>query len=380
VAVRVLSIHSRYGCRHSGACCRSGWEIPAEPEIEDRLDAAVAAGKLGAGAPWSRPRVGLPHGARVVLRVTSGGACVFHEPGEPGPCAVQRRLGPDALPSACRQFPRVTMLSPLGVSVTLSHYCPTAAGLLFQEDGALEIVSDAPAFPAAWPYEGLDAREALPPFVRPGVLMSWPAHARLEEHAVATLARSELTPEAALAALATTAERLRAWAPREGPFDAFAERVIDAVSFAPPPFAPPASLEAALADWDRVAAAVPTGRPLSSPRAALEAVGIGRALELVEAGWVELQAPVRRWLAARAFASWLALQGQGARTTALGLRVALGVLRAEAAAGCAASGGQPLAPAILKEAVRRADLLLHHLVDVEALARRLSRCERASAW
>jgi len=207
------------------------------------------------------------------------------------------------------------------------------------------------------------------------VLTSWPAHARLEEHAVLTLARPELAPEAALAALAATAERLRVWTPDGGPFDDFAERVLGAASRERLPASSPAPLEAALADWERVAAAVPGQPRPSSPRTALEASGLGRAQALVDAGWGRLQAPVRRWLAARAFASWLALQGVGVRTTALGLRVALGVLRAEAAAGCAASGGRPLDAAILKEAVRRSDLLLHHLVDVEALARSLSRCE-----
>ena len=377
--VRVLSLHAGYGCRHSGACCRSGWDIPAEPEIEERLDAALAAGRIDVRPPWSQPRPGLPHGARVVLRVTGEAACVFHQPGRPGPCAVHRALGPDALPSACRQFPRVATLSPLGVSVTLSHYCPTAAGLLFRDEAALGIVTDPPAFPPAWPYEGLDAREALPPFLRPGVLMSWPAHARLERHAVATLARSELTPEAALETLATTAERLRVWTPRDGPFDDFVERVIEAGSRDPLPAASASSLEAALADWESVAAAVPPGQPQpSSPRTGLEAFGIAHALASVDAGWAVLRAPVRRWLAARAFASWLPLQGGGARTTALGLRVSLGVLRAEAVRACMAGGDGPLDAATLKEALRRSDLLLHHLVDVEALATRLSRCE--TAW
>jgi hypothetical protein len=127
---------------------------------------------------------------------------------------VHRRLGPEALPSACRQFPRVVTLTPLGASVTLSHYCPTAAGLLFRDDVPLAIVSDAPAFPPSWPYDGLAARDALPPLARPGVLMSWPSHARFEAHAVATLAREELTPEAALAVLGATAERLRSWSGR----------------------------------------------------------------------------------------------------------------------------------------------------------------------
>jgi len=45
---------------------------------------------------------------------------------------------------------------------------------------------------------------------------------------------------------------------------------------------------------------------------------------------------------------------------------------------CMAGGDGPLDAATLKEALRRSDLLLHHLVDVEALATRLSRCE--TAW
>jgi Fe-S-cluster containining protein len=371
--VRALSIHADYGCRHSGACCSSGWDIPVEPDTEERLDAAVADGTLGVRAPWSRPLAGLPHRARVVLRVSAAGECVFYESGDPRLCAVHRQLGPEALPSSCRQFPRVVTLTPRGVSVTLSHYCPTAAGLLFRDDVPLAVANDAPAFPSSWPYEGLDARDALPPFSRPGVLMSWAAHERFEAHAVATLAREELSPEAALARLAATAERIRAWTIRDGPFDAFAERVIEAEPAAVASGEP--SLGEALADWERAAASIPAGVPRpSSPRDDVERMGLVRADALVGHAWGALQAPVRRWLAARAFGSWLALQGDGVRTTVAGLRLALGVLGAEAARGCAA-GGRPLDTALLKEAIRRSDLLLHHLVDVEAFARDLSRCE-----
>jgi len=374
--VRALSIHADYGCRMSGVCCRSGWDVPVEPDVEARLDVAVAAGTLGVRAPWSRPLRGLPHQARVVLRMSAVGECVFHEKGEPRLCAVHRQLGPEALPSACRQFPRVATLTPLGVSVTLSHYCPTAAGLLFRDGVPLAVVTDAPAFPASWPHEGLDARDALPPFARPGVLMSWASHELFEAHAVTTLAREDVSPELALAGLAATAERLRAWTVRDGDFDGFAARVTEADA-APPP-ASERSLDAALAGWDRAAASVPAGNPRPrTPRADVEATGVARADALVDEGWAGLQAPVRRWLAARAFASWLALQGEGLRTTILGLRVALGVLRAEAARGCAEGSGRPLDAALLKEAIRRSDLLLHHLVDVEAFARDLSRCETA---
>jgi 3-hydroxyisobutyrate dehydrogenase-like beta-hydroxyacid dehydrogenase len=64
------------------------------------------------------------------------------------------------------------------------------------------------------------------------------------------------------------------------------------------------------------------------------------------------------------------------RTTALGLRVAHSVLRAEAAREAAATRAAPSKES-LKQAVRRADLLLLHLVDPQALASDLSRCEAA---
>ena len=98
------------------------------------------------------------------------------------------------------------------------------------------------------------------------------------------------------------------------------------------------------------------------------------ALRLVEDGWPALAGPIGRWLAAKAFASWLALQGDGLRTTILGLRLALELLRAEAARACG-EAGRVLDRPLLVEAVRRSDLLLVHLADPAALARRLSRCE-----
>ena len=79
----------------------------------------------------------------------------------------------------------------------------------------------------------------------------------------------------------------------------------------------------------------------------------------------------------------MALQGEGLRTTVASLHVALAVLRAEAGRGCSGAG-RPLDAERLKEAFRRADLLLVHLADPEALARRLSGGEAAGgpslAW
>jgi len=343
-------------------CCASGWDIPVEPAAEEGIRRAVALGRLFP-ADALRPAAGLPHGARVVLARGAGGRCVFHEPGPPGRCAVHARLGEEALPSACRQFPRIATLTPLGVSVTLSHHCPTAASLLLDE-APLAIVESPPAFPSSWPFEGLDARDALPPFLRPGVLASWAALEHWEGHAVATLADGSRGVAEAVAFVAAGAETARAWRPEDGPFDAFFERALRAPT--------PAALEATAAwpdlepvvAWDLVAATVPAGPPPPA-RPPCRPVDLASSPD----------GPVRRWLAARAFGSWLALQGRGLRTTALGLAVALAVLRAELAREGPVRAAEPEA---LVEAVRRADLLLVHLADPQSLADRLGACEGAS--
>ncbi len=362
--IRVLSIHADYGCRNTGVCCSSGWDVPVEPHVEDGLREALDDGALrapgGSDTPF-RAVAGLPHGARVVFRADARGRCVFLEAGPRPLCAVHRHLGFDHLASACRDFPRIVTLGPLGVSITLSHYCPTAASLLFREDRPLAIESDPPAFPSSWPYEGLDARGSVPPLLRPGVLMGWEAHSRWEAHTVATLAREDLSPDEALALLALQAEAVRGWGPEDGDFDVHLGRCLETPRRADAAAVRPGECARA---WRMVAECVPPGHPLPPPVRD----------DLVDEGWAALVAPVRRWLAARAFASWLALQGEGLRTTVLGLRLSLSVLRAEAARGA----GRERGPDGLREAIRRADLLLIHLANPEALARRLGRAEGLS--
>ena len=377
VRVRALSFHARYRCGHSGACCSSGWTIPVEPAVAARIDAGAASGELrgwdgSVVRDWAGPIPAAGEApataARVALRTLPGGACVFFDARGTRLCAVQLRLGEGALPFSCRHFPRVVTLTPLGVSVTLSHYCPTAAGLVVAAPAEpVRVVEGPSAFPSSWPFEGLDARAALPPSLRPGVLATWESFERWEEDAVATLTRSP-SPEEALAELAARAERVRRWTPADGGFDTFFAARLAESGVAPSGVAP----RAGLADWRLVAstAFAPGLLPPAPPE--IE----GRAEEWVAAGWAQLAPAVSRWLAAKAFGSWLALHAEGLRTTVLGLRVALGVLRAEAARGCV-EAGRALDAELLAQALRRADLLLVHLADPEALAARLSRCETA---
>lgn len=131
-----LNFHLPYRCRDSGACCVAGWRIPIEPER------AVLIRK----GQW------LDEGG--VLPRTAAGACVFHD----GRCTVYEHR-----PMSCRHFPYVCLIDARGVHVTLSHYCPTAASLLFEHDGPIEIVEGPSPVPGVEIPEGLDARESLPP-------------------------------------------------------------------------------------------------------------------------------------------------------------------------------------------------------------------------
>ena len=136
---RWLSIHADYACRHRGACCSAGWAIPVEEEL------------LPLWRPEWRARIE-PDGA-----LATSGSCALRERGR---CAVHRDRGPEALPAACRHFPRVCLRDLRGISVTLSCFCPTAAELLFREDVPLGIVEGPHPVPAGTPVEGLDARGA----------------------------------------------------------------------------------------------------------------------------------------------------------------------------------------------------------------------------
>lgn len=169
--MRVLSFHRDYACRHAGKCCSAGW-------IEPRED----------------------------------GVCRHFDPHALGGCSIQRARGHEALPHACQQFPRVATLSPLGTSVTLSAFCPTAAALLFVE-GPFEIVD----VESARHFEGLDATNVMPPLLRDGMLMDWDAVARWETLTIATLSDQRHDVTRALEIIETASEHVCAtWTPAAG--------------------------------------------------------------------------------------------------------------------------------------------------------------------
>ena len=216
------------------------------------------------------------------------------------------------------------------------------------------------------------------------MLIDWPSLERWERFAVSVLAEEDRSPEAALDVLAAAAEKARRWTSPHGPFAPFFEGVLASSLREPAPALSFRGASVASGDeesagdgmrsaWKLVADCVPRSAALPPTP---ESLG-GADPRWVAPTWSAFSLPIRRWLAAKAFASWLALQGEGLRTAVASLRVALGVLRAEATRGCA-EAGRALDPELLKGAFRRADLLLVHLADPEALARRLSRCETSS--
>lgn len=212
-----LSIHADYRCRNSGACCTAGWPIPIADESKQRIEAAARDGRLTVPQAGSRTPLFTMAPDGKWSAGEDRGACVFYEAGTTGLCAIHRQLGEAHLPPSCRHFPRVALLDARGISVTLSHYCPTAAAMLFRDDVPLAIVSNPPAFPEPAAYEGLDARHVLPPLLRPGLLWDFDGYSRWEHEAVALLARDDMVPENALRMLKTVALEIEAWQPGSVP-------------------------------------------------------------------------------------------------------------------------------------------------------------------
>jgi len=256
--VRILSFFRGYACRHSGACCNAGW-IEPDPN----------------------------------------GRCRYYDEHPGGSCSVHRAGGEAALPQACRQFPRVAALSPLGVSVTLSAFCPTAASLLFGSD-PFRIVETADHRVS----EGLDATTVMPPLLRPGMLMDWDAVARWEELAIATLSSHRHDVDRALAIIEQASEEV-------------------------------------CATW------TPGGESLATTLAG----AFAEAADISAAGTPAVSPAPARYLAAHAFACWPMYQGRGIRGALEWLVKARTALDEERRSAVD-----------LKEAFRQADLRLRHSV------------------
>ena len=104
-----LNVHASWRCRHSGACCSSGWAIPVEAPLHRRLRTA----NVGAFAAGIEPRDDLPPPLTGILRTRDDGTCVFFDRGS-RLCDIHRQKGHDWLSASCQQFPRVSLLDSRG--------------------------------------------------------------------------------------------------------------------------------------------------------------------------------------------------------------------------------------------------------------------------
>ena len=377
--VYCLSLHSPFLCCRSGACCTSGWPIHVETDRLAALRDALGAGRLTFEPDGHRdnsPFVqssNLPPGAGAALRTTASGTCVFYQH-DGGLCAIQRTLGHDLLPSACQHFPRRCLIEPGQVAVSLSHYCPTVARMAFDADGRLDIVQAPASLVGHIALEGLDAREALPPLLRPGLLLDLAGY-RAWERIVIEIVATPGTPEAALTKISAFTERVRAWTPRDGDLCEAIDRA------APGRGSSPARIGRGHGDGRRAAElAVDYEVVRASVPAGIDTTPAPDRLDMTDARWVaqawpQFSRPLRQFLAAHAFGNWCAYHGMGLRTVVRSLEVALAVVRVEAARLCA-TAERPLDEPLLIEAMRAADLLLVHLADPKALAARLSEVEQ----
>ena len=311
----MLNLQQGFRCGHSGACCTFGWHIPVESATHARVADAVRKGHLLSGNRTVAPDEAWidmehpPDGAVGVLKSRADGACVFFDQEGGRLCAIQRALGHDALPSACQQFPRVSVLDDRGAHVVLSHYCPSVAALLIEDaERAVEIVHLADGDPARRPVEGFDARAAVPPFLRPGVAFDLPAYGVWERGVVHALGRPDGDPDATLAAVALAAEGLRGWRPSRGPLAAEVEHALGAMADPPAGRGDPQACDPVIARlFETVAASVPAGLP----RPALPPAWMAADADWVAPVWAKLSVPVGRFLSAKAFASSIAWQGRG---------------------------------------------------------------------
>ena len=361
MAVWCLAFHAAWLCRHSGACCRAGWSIPVEiPAFETlrrHFGSREDAGQLFVHEGH------MPEGAAAIVGTRHNGACVFFdEVANERRCEIHRTLGASNLPLACRQFPRVAMQDRRGTFVTLSHFCPTAAGLLLGAT-SFDVVQAPPGLALDGALEGLDATAVLPPLLRPNLLTDLDGYGAWERRALGSLADDRLSAEQATAAIEHATKRLDEWVPGNVSLANAVERAFREAD--PSGVGPDIAREKAL--FAIVSGSVPSG--LEHPSVPT----------IHPATWAESLAllqihdrPVRAWLAARLFGNWMAYSAPGLRVVATAVRAYLSVLRIEAAR--LGQDRHDLTQAQhFTEAVRKADLLIVHLSDVRVLTPLLAR-------
>jgi Fe-S-cluster containining protein len=351
-----LTLHAGYRCRHSGECCRN-WTVAAEPHVVAAVEARQIRRRGFTGALFVPAQ---NHEARCSVARDADGSCVFFDRDRGRFCVIHESAGPEALPTACRHFPRMILRDTRGVFISLSHFCPTAAAMLLDPD-PLEIVEAGPPLQLQEPMEGMNALGALPPLVRPGVLSDLEGYAAWERACLAVFARPDLRSQEALDHIADETERVRSWRPGTS---SLSERVDAAFREA---------------RHERGADPLAHDRALQTLRS-LSSVDAREDLQKIDGfdeHWRRLfgQAPepfdraMRNYLAARVFGNWIAYQGRGLRSIVEWLRTCAAAVRHQALRKALALQSAPAGQELV-EAFRVSDLLLLHVIDTQAFARR----------
>jgi len=353
VRTRCLSFHAQYRCRHAGECCRTGWEIEVDPQIVEAVHSGRVVPLRSTPEPFLRTTSSAPTVAR-----TRTGECGFHNHQR---CSLQDAGSEPLLPSACRHFPRIFLRDGRGCFLTLSHFCPTAASLLLGV-APVHVVDATRPLALDEPVEGLDARDALPPLVRPGMLTDLEGYEAWEQAVIRVLLEAP-DAESALARVEGATEVVRQWSPAGG---RLAGAVADAFLVGSPPAGP-----------------APLSRPFTIVR---ELTGPHPLLHVparFDQQWASLRSaaagvlrePVARYLAASAFGNWIAYRAQGLRSIAAWLRATHDVLRVQLVNHLGQARGRAETPALI-ESFRAADYIMVHTVDSLAFGRAAGCLER----
>ena len=313
-------------------------------KADEHVVTFVASGAFGADT--SRFFVDQPSRAggpsETSLAKRDDGTCLFHVDRR---CAIQVKGGAGALPIGCRHYPRVLRVEPDVVSLSLSHYCPTAAALLVTGE-PISIVTADPPLALDDPIEGLDAREALPPLLRPELLMDHDAYSAWEGHAVQCLASGARD---GLLRLAAATDALRTWTPATTPLEQAVAHAFEVRSARAPAWLPRGeslarSLNRGLVTWD----------PLPDLDAAWTRATTGAAERVLS-----------NYLAARVFGNWVAYQGRGLRTIVAWLQACYDIARTLA---LRTATGRALTVADVIEGIRQTDYVMLHTVDTQQFA------------
>ncbi len=139
--LRISADAAAYACRSTGKCCK-GWQVQADRQTAEALPGLLKGIPRYEGVEVLGPRTeSLLHARDLDF---SKGQCVFQNPDER--CDLHARFGPAAKPLICRQYPYLAIQTPLGIEISLTYSCPSAAALLLGE-GPLRILKDPPQAP-----------------------------------------------------------------------------------------------------------------------------------------------------------------------------------------------------------------------------------------